>query len=152
VESIRKHRLAYAERHAPQLARVLRLVEDSTWWIANRDTPLDELRWPAPDQVVRAAAEPGALSPLRSGAELRRPPHDGDHNAAINIRNRGLGRSPWALTSPMSGVVQEAAWLLLSRSVTCFTESSGLKNPDFAPSNQQADSPLSIGHFFKRSA
>jgi putative transposase len=36
---------------------------------------------------------------------------DRDHNAAINILHRGLGRSPWAPSSPMGGLAQEAAGL-----------------------------------------
>ena len=36
---------------------------------------------------------------------------DRDHNAAINILNRGLGRSLWAPSSPVGGLVQEAAGL-----------------------------------------
>ena len=36
---------------------------------------------------------------------------DRDHNAAINILNRGLGRSPWASSSALVGLAQEAAAL-----------------------------------------
>jgi putative transposase len=36
---------------------------------------------------------------------------DRDHNAAINILNRGLGQSPWAPSSPIGGLAQEAAGL-----------------------------------------
>jgi putative transposase len=43
---------------------------------------------------------------------------DRDHNAAINILNRGLGQSPWAPSSPRGGLAQEAAGLWARRSVT----------------------------------
>jgi putative transposase len=36
---------------------------------------------------------------------------DRDHNAAINILQRGLGRSPWAPSSTAVGLAQEAAGL-----------------------------------------
>jgi putative transposase len=36
---------------------------------------------------------------------------DRDHNAAINILNRGLGRSLWASSSAVAGLAQEAAGL-----------------------------------------
>jgi putative transposase len=36
---------------------------------------------------------------------------DRDHNAAINILQRGLGRSPWASSSALAGLAQEAARL-----------------------------------------
>jgi putative transposase len=36
---------------------------------------------------------------------------DRDHNAAINILNRGLGRSLWASSSAMAGLAQEAVGL-----------------------------------------
>lgn len=36
---------------------------------------------------------------------------DRDHNAAINILKCGLGQSPWASSSPLGGLAQEAAWL-----------------------------------------
>jgi putative transposase len=36
---------------------------------------------------------------------------DRDRNAAINILHRGLGQSPWTSSSPLGGLVQEAAGL-----------------------------------------
>src|SRR5262249_5686471 len=36
---------------------------------------------------------------------------DRDHNAAINILRRGLGQSPWAISSPPGGLAEEAAGL-----------------------------------------
>jgi putative transposase len=36
---------------------------------------------------------------------------DRDHNAAINILKRGLGQSPWAPSSALAGLAQEAAGL-----------------------------------------
>src|SRR3954453_23054619 len=54
AEQLRKVRLTYvrAKRDETLLA-ALSLIEDSTWWLANRDAPLAELDWPSPDQVAR---------------------------------------------------------------------------------------------------
>lgn len=39
-------------------AAVIGAVIDATWFLANRDRELDELRWPAPRQLEQPAAEP----------------------------------------------------------------------------------------------
>jgi hypothetical protein len=49
---------------------VLLVIEDATWWLANKDTPIDSLRWPAADQVVRSSAR-------KPADEARRCPHCG---------------------------------------------------------------------------
>jgi hypothetical protein len=51
AESLRSTRLAGCRRRAPGLVPVLSIVRDATWWIANDKVSLDELAWPAPEQV-----------------------------------------------------------------------------------------------------
>jgi hypothetical protein len=36
----------------PELVPVLSLVRDATWWIANKDAPIGELRWPSREQTA----------------------------------------------------------------------------------------------------
>lgn len=59
AESIRRDRITYARARAgPPIVAVLGIIEDSTWWIANRDTPLVDLDWPSPDQIAASVRQP----------------------------------------------------------------------------------------------
>jgi hypothetical protein len=54
--SIRSNRLASARRRSPELVPLLSIISDSTWWIANKDAPLTDVKWPSQEQVRRAPA------------------------------------------------------------------------------------------------
>jgi hypothetical protein len=56
AESIRSTRLASIHRRAPELLPVFSVIHDATWWIANKDASLAEIRWPRPEQVTRPSA------------------------------------------------------------------------------------------------
>jgi len=51
-ESVRRSMLAVLRRSAPEdVLELLLSVKDATWWIANRNKPLDEIRWPSAHQI-----------------------------------------------------------------------------------------------------
>jgi hypothetical protein len=51
--TIRRSMLAVARRYGPpELVDMFMGVRDSTWFIANRNRPLDQLRWPSPSQMI----------------------------------------------------------------------------------------------------
>jgi len=41
----------------PRLAQLLMTIDDATWFIANRGRPLEQLRWPAVEQLASAGRE-----------------------------------------------------------------------------------------------
>jgi hypothetical protein len=50
--SIRRSMLAVARRYHPELVDLLLCVRDATWFLGNRNRPLDQLRWPSPGQMI----------------------------------------------------------------------------------------------------
>jgi hypothetical protein len=67
AEQIRASWLAPIRRRVPELLPVLLIVRDATWWIANRDAALAEIRWPQPEQTTATVSS--AASPLPGRSE-----------------------------------------------------------------------------------
>jgi hypothetical protein len=73
AERLRSSRLAFCRRRAPELVGILSTITDATWWIANGESGLGDLKWPSPDQT-RQAPPPAAEAEEFDEFDAKRTP------------------------------------------------------------------------------